>query len=578
MSYREPRLPSYPPGGPSAITPARTQRPPHAPLTQRMQTGHWIAIDCVVAAFSALLVLFLVRQAFMDGAQMWLAIAMLTAAGVFIPVALRRRAPVPAFGALLILAVLFGDMARGLMFPGAAITADSLIFLSAAFVLYTVTVTSSRRTGGAALALALALLVFIGGTARGRSEGAPGELVPVGLASVIAWMTGYSVRQRRLYVVRLQQQAASSAVADERLRIARELHDVVAHSMSVIAVQAGYGQYVIDDSPDGAREALGAIQVTSREALDEMRRMLGVLRQQDVTPAPGQPGAWRADGGGEPGLASGAAGWSASAAGLGTADAAPASGDGVPADAASSGVASRGGCDAAGPLAGIAPGYGRGGSAPLAPAPGLANLDRLIKRTGSAGVRVSLEVYGNARPMPAGLDLSAYRIVQEALTNVVKHAGSGARCTVHLGYDEGVLAIRVTDDGGSSTTLPRYGGLQAADRQQRAGQAVDDRTAEAGADSPADVVARAEAVLRSRVAAEGDRHRTPGPARNGHGTVGGWRVPIEPPATAGHGIIGMRERAHLCGGKFSARPLAEGGFQVTASLPLPAMPRAEATA
>ena len=79
-----------------------------------------------------------------------------------------------------------------------------------------------------------------------------------------------------------------------------------------------------------------------------------------------------------------------------------------------------------------------------------------------------------------------------------------------------------------------------------------------GVNSTADVVPRAEA------------------ARNGHGTVGGWRVPGEPPATAGHGIIGMRERAHLCGGKFSARPLAEGGFQVTASLPLPAMPRAEA--
>ena len=111
-----------------------------------------------------------------------------------------------------------------------------------------------------------------------------------------------------------------------------------------------------------------------------------------------------------------------------------------------------------GQAAAVGVGFGRGGPAPLAPAPGLANLDRLIKRTCSAGVRVSLEVYGNARPLPAGLDLSAYRIVQEALTNVVKHAGSGARCTVHLGYDEGVLAIRVTDDGGSSTTLPRYGG------------------------------------------------------------------------------------------------------------------------
>jgi signal transduction histidine kinase len=553
MSYREPRLPSYPPGGPTAITPARPQRPPHAPLTQRMRTGHWIAIDCVVAAFSALFVLIAVHRAFMGTGQMWLAIGLLMAAGVFTPVALRRRAPVVAFGGLLLLAVLFGDMATGFQFPGAAVAALSLVFLSAAYVLYTVTVASSRRTGGAALALALALLVFIGGTARSRSEGAPALLVPVGLASVIAWMTGYSVRQRRLYVVRLQQQAASSAVADERLRIARELHDVVAHSMSVIAVQAGYGQYVIDDSPDGAREALGAIQVTSREALDEMRRMLGVLRQQDVTPTPGQVDAWHADGAaGEPGPPTGAAGWSAS----GAAGAVAACGDGAAGDDGAEGA----GGDLARHAAMVGPGLGRGGSAPLAPAPGLANLDRLIKRTCGAGVKVSLEVYGNARPMPAGLDLSAYRIVQEALTNVVKHAGSGARCTVHLGYDEGVLAIRVTDDGGSSTMLPRYGGPSAAGRQEQAGQAADDKIpAVVGVNTPGGAVPRAEA------------------ARNGHGTVGGWRVPSEPPATAGHGIIGMRERAHLCGGKFSARPLAEGGFQVTASLPLPAMPRAEAT-
>jgi signal transduction histidine kinase len=546
MSYREPRLPSYPPGGPTAFAPARGQRAPHAPLTQRMRTGHWIAIDCVVAAFSALFVLISVHQAFGGSDRMWLAIGLLMAGGVFIPVALRRRAPVLAFGGLLILAVLFGDMATGLMFPGAAVTAVSLVFLSAAYVLYTVTVTSSRRTGGAALALALALLVFIGGTSHNRSEGAPAELVPVGLASVIAWMTGYSVRQRRLYVVRLQHQAASSAVADERLRIARELHDVVAHSMSVIAVQAGYGQYVIDDSPDGAREALGAIQVTSREALDEMRRMLGVLRQQDVTPAPGPADAWRAGGDGDPGPASGVAGWSAGT-GLGSADAVTASG----------GVGGNGvGGGPAGQAAGAGPGFGRGGSAPLAPAPGLANLDRLVKRTCSAGVRVILEVYGNARPLPAGLDLSAYRIVQEALTNVVKHAGSGARCTVHLGYDEGVLAIRVTDDGGSSTTLPRYGGLTVVGQQE-----------DAGVSAPADLAAQADGVTAAA-----------GPARSGHGTVGGWRGPSEPPATAGHGIIGMRERAHLCGGKFSARPLAEGGFQVTASLPLPATPRAEATA
>jgi signal transduction histidine kinase len=333
----------------------------------------------------------------------------------------------------------------------------------------------------------------------------------VALANVLAWTVGYSVRQRRLYVVRLQEQAASSAVADERLRIARELHDVVAHSMSVIAVQAGYGQYVIDDSPDGAREALGAIQVTSREALDEMRRMLGVLRAQDAAPAPG--------------LADG----SVTGAGFRV--------EGVTAPA--SGLAG-----------GLAPGQDCRRPAPLAPAPGLANLDRLITRTCGAGVRVSLEVYGQPRALPAGLDLSAYRIIQEALTNVVKHAGSGARCTVHLGYDEGVLAIRVTDDGGQSTTLPGYGGPNAAGHPVQADLAAGNLAAD------------------SRVAVAVGAKLTAGP-----GSVGGWRMPSGPPGSgppgsAGHGIIGMRERAHLCGGELTARPLREGGFQVTASLPL----------
>ena len=200
---------------------------------------------------------------------------------------------------------------------------------------------------------------------------------------------------------------------------------------------------------------------------------------------------------------------------------------------------------------GIPPDRERGGPAPLAPAPGLANLDRLIKRTCGAGVRVSLEVYGQARPLPAGLDLSAYRIIQEALTNVVKHAESGARCTVHLGYDEGVLAIRVTDDGGQSTTLPGYGGPNAASHPVQADLAADSR-----------VPAAVGAMLAA-----------------GQGTVGGWRMPSAPSVSAGHGIIGMRERAHLCGGELTARPLREGGFQVTVSLPLTAtVPDAETMA
>jgi signal transduction histidine kinase len=396
---------------------------------------------------------------------------LLIAVWIFLPVALRRRAPVTAFGALIILAVALtgsSSIGSGLIY---------VVFTAAAVVLFTVTVTSSRQTGAAALVLALTVLVLIVAFDHdARGHGVP---LQVGLALVIAWMLGYSMRQRRLYAQTLQHQATSRAVAEERLRIARELHDVVAHSMSVIAVQAGYGQYVIDSSPDDARDALGAIQATSRDALEEMRRMLGVLRQQDA--------------------ASGAA--LAAAAGApdaGTAPAAP----GTPADPAAPGVQ--------GALAGPADPIT---SAPLSPAPGLASLGRLIERTQGAGIQVSLECSGQIRAAPAGVDLSAYRIVQEALTNVVKHAGGGASCVISLDYGTDALDIRVTDDGSGSMVL-----------------------------SPAS---------------------SPGSPAHGRLASG----PLV--AGAGHGIIGMRERAHLCGGDFSAGALPDGGFEVTATLPLP---------
>jgi signal transduction histidine kinase len=438
MSYpagdRPLAYPAYPGSGP---------RLPRPPLTKRMRAGHWIAVDCVVGGFAALCAAAVVGRNLPPG-HFKVAIAALFTAGVFLPLALRRRAPVSAFGILLIL---------GVLLSGLPTAVSALIFLAATFVLYTVTVEGRRRTGIAALALMLAVLVSLAVAEHARPDGAAGVLVPVALASVIAWMTGYSVRQRRRYVVTLQQQAASRAVTDERLRIARELHDVVAHSMSVIAVQAGYGQYVIARDPDGAREALGAIQATSRDALDEMRRMLGVLRE------PGQqvPG--------------------------------PAGTEPAPAQ----------------PV----PDRPQPASAPLAPAPGLAGLDRLIGRTRGAGVQVTREVHGPVRPVPAGIDLSAYRIIQEALTNVVKHAGSGVVCAVSVGYTDAELVIRVTDEGGPD----------------------------------------------ARVA--------PG------GSAGGG---------TGHGIIGMRERVNLCGGTFGAGPLPVGGFQVTASLPLPAPSPATETA
>src|SRR5512146_3045423 len=360
----DPRQAAYPAYPGSTIL---AHRPP---LTKRMRRGHWIAIDCAIGGFFEVSTAVSGTHAMDRGRGGALPLALLMRVTVFFPIALRRLAPIIAFGVLLALGVLLSVF-------GTAVTAA--VYLAAAFVLYTVTGEARRRTGVAALGLLLAVMVvLVGANPAGRPRGDAGTLIPVGLASVIAWMTGYSVRQRRLYVVTLQQQAASSAVAEERLRIARELHDVVAHSMSVIAVQAGYGQYVIEASPDGARDALGAIQATSRDALEELRRMLGVLRQQDVTPGPARTDP-AALGQGPPG-ASGPAG-------------------GSPAPR----------------------------QAPLAPAPGLAGLDRLIERTRGAGLRVTLEISGTPRPAPAGVDLSAYRIIQEALTNVVRHAGTGAR-------------------------------------------------------------------------------------------------------------------------------------------------------
>jgi signal transduction histidine kinase len=409
--------------------PALTKAPlTKAPLTKRMRQGHWMAIDCAVGAIAALLAMF----SFWNSAgppRIAVPTDVLLGATVFFPVALRRSGPVAAYGVLI---------AVGVIVAATGSVAATVVFVAAAYVLYLVTATSNRQTGAAALALALAAmgLIVVGDRQLRGPSGVEAAYVPVVFAVVIAWMTGYSVRQRRLYAQTLQHQAASSAVAEERLRIARELHDVVAHSMSVIAVQAGYGQYVIDSSPADAKDALGAIQATSRDALEEMRRMLGVLRQQDA----------------------------------------------------------------------IVPGVGRSAKpAPLTPAPGLSDLDRLIQRTCGAGVEVSLERSGLVRAVPAGVDMSAYRIIQEALTNVVKHAGAGAYCGVSLRYGAEILDIQVTDDGGRSLVLSPVGAA---------------------------------------------------PAYAGDYTG------------AGHGIIGMRERTNLCGGRFNAGPLPAGGFQVTVALPL----------
>jgi signal transduction histidine kinase len=175
-------------------------------------------------------------------------------------------------------------------------------------------------------------------------------------------------RERERSLARERDERARAAVAEERTRIARELHDVVAHAISVVVLQARGGRRSLDSEPDEARRALDAIEATASQALGEMRRLLGMLR---------------ADG------------------------------------------------EAVG----------------LAPQPGVAGLGALVEQVRDAGLPTDLRVEGKARELPPGVDLSAYRIVQEALTNALKHAGSRARARVVVTFEDDGLLLEVVDDG-----------------------------------------------------------------------------------------------------------------------------------
>jgi signal transduction histidine kinase len=281
--------------------------------------------------------------------------------------------------------------------------------LPLALVVFAVATICRRAVAVAGLTAALAVMAVQGLLLRLDGRGA-GDAGVVSLILVICWTAGYAVQQRRAYVAHLADQVATSAVTQERLRIARELHDVVAHSMTVVAVQAGFGEYVFDSQPGEARAALGAIQTVSREALSDMQRLLGVLRQAAVADTADTAGTSSTTG-------------TAGIAGTGRAAGVAGARDGRPEDARACALV------------------------PLAPAPGLADLERLVARTAGAGVRVAVERTGRVRAIPAGIDLSAYRIVQEALTNVVKHSGAG-HCEVVIDYGASDLSVQITDPGG----------------------------------------------------------------------------------------------------------------------------------
>ncbi|HXS65339.1 MAG TPA: histidine kinase [Streptosporangiaceae bacterium] len=203
--------------------------------------------------------------------------------------------------------------------------------------------------------------------------------------SLIAWVLGDSTRYRRAYYINLEERAArlerdrdthaQIAAAAERARIARELHDVVAHNVSVMVVQADGATYAIDADPQRARTALTAISATGRQALAEMRALLGVLRRGDD----------------DTGLAA------------------------------------------------------------LAPQPGLGQLDELLDQTRAAGLPVSCTIEGAPRPLAVGTALTAYRIIQESLTNTRKHAGPAAVANVVLRYTETALELTVADNGAGAS-------------------------------------------------------------------------------------------------------------------------------
>jgi signal transduction histidine kinase len=282
-----------------------------------------------------------------------------------LPLAARRRFP----GAVLALGVASGLAVAALGLSPIVLGVAILV------AVYSVAAYGTRWVSLAGLAVAELGSVAVQLT-PGRFQ-AP-TVVSNALVIGAAWLLGHFVGVRRAYTARLEERTAEleqareelarRAVTEERLRLARELHDVVAHAMSVIAVQSGVGAHVASTQPEEAAKALSAIEVTSRAALEELRRLLGVLRQDS-----------------EP------------------------QGD-------------------------------------LTPVPGLADLDSLLAEVAKAGLGVRLRVEGTPSPLPAGVDLSAYRIVQEALTNVVKHAGP-ARAQVTVGYGDQEVTVEVTDDG-----------------------------------------------------------------------------------------------------------------------------------
>ncbi|MCX4546463.1 histidine kinase [Streptomyces sp. NBC_01565] len=347
---------------------------PPSPLLQRLPRGaRTAAAGCVAAAVAVLLYAALgsgpLPGGNTDSQGPFLAVLALLAAA---PLTWAPRWPA------IVLVFLLAEAAAA---SGLGIRAEQIWPLYPATTLLVAVIAAARtaRTGCVAALATLAVQETVlqldlfrdGGAPRVFAAGFIGLTACLALLVLLAWSAGAYVRQRRAYGEALRAHAAAQAVTAERLRIARELHDMVAHSIGVVAIQAGAAQRVLDSEPERVREALTAIETTGRDTLRGLRSMLDLLRRTDAQTSPG---------------------------------------------------------------------------AEAAPLAGLADLDRLVAATAHAGVRVEVHHRGAPRALPEAVDRSAFRVVQESVTNVVRHAGA-RHCRVTLAWRQRELSVEIVDDG-----------------------------------------------------------------------------------------------------------------------------------
>jgi signal transduction histidine kinase len=332
------------------------------PLALRGRPWSWITgrprlTDGLVVAFNLLFGTAALIGNYAHGNFAWFGLVLLLVETL--PLWWRRRFPVPVLAM-----VLCAEIARWALQLSNELSGPALVFAVYAVSVYGRTRERLVVAGAAIAVIALAVtLLLLGQFPVSRT------LIPAGSTSLVAWVIGDYMRSRRQFFIEIvarHQAAREQAAEEERLRIARELHDVVAHNVSVMAIQAGAARVSGSSSP----EAMQLIETTARDTLAELNRLLGVLRKQD--------------------------------------------------------------------------------GAPLAPQPGLDEIDTLLKAARDAGLEATLKVTGDRRILPGALDLSAYRIVQEAITNVLKHANA-SRVEVILDYQPDALALTISDNGSGGT-------------------------------------------------------------------------------------------------------------------------------